>query len=142
MLPLLFTLFGCQEAIDWITGKVDDTVDSQGIEALEKAKALVEEAESSPGKRRVMRLIRRLRSEIDKDKTSGLNGNVIAAAVQRVARDGTISSTEAGLVEDAYQQFLDGKVGRGGRRGKRKGDASADDDKPSADDEAPKVEDQ
>lgn len=126
---LVVMLLGC-EVVEWITGSVDESVDSSGLEALEEAKSLVQDAESSAGKRRVLRVIRRLSSEIRRDETIGLGGNLVAAAVSRVARDGEISNTEAGLVEDAYQRFLDGKIGRGrkGRRGADKEGSDAEED--------------
>jgi len=126
MLLVFLSLTGC-ELYEWVTGTVTETVADQGIDALDNARDLVSKAESSPGKRRVMRVIRRLKREIDSGERSGLNGNLFAAAVEEVAKDGTISSTEAGIVEDAFAKLLDGDVGRG-RRGRRGG---ADEDPPT-----------
>ncbi|MEN0068554.1 MAG: hypothetical protein AAGA48_40925 [Myxococcota bacterium] len=125
MLLVIFSLVGC-ELYEWATGSVNEAVSSQGIDALEGARDVVKAAESSPGKRRVLRIIRKLKSEIDAGERSGFNGNVFAAAVERVAKDGIISSTEAGIVEDAYQKFLDGDISRGKFKIKMKAKAADD----------------
>ncbi len=122
----LVTLLGC-ELIESITGEVDDRADTQAIEALESARDLVREAENSPGKRRVLRVIRQLKSEIDKDETWALSGNVFAAAVEKVADDGAITSTEAGVVEDAFQRIVENK-GRPEPERRRRRFRTADDE--------------
>lgn len=124
---VLLSLLGC-DAYEWLTGTVTETVATQGIEALDNAREQVKAAESSPGKRRVMRVIRKLKSEIDAGEHSGFNGNLFAAAVEEVAKDGVISNTEAGVVEDAYQRILDGDLSR-----RRKAKRKAEDAEPSPD---------
>jgi len=129
MLLLFVSLNGCG-LYEWVTGTVEQSVANQGIEALDGARELVRQAEESPGRRRVLRVIRRLESEIDAGERSGLNGNLFAAAVDKVANDGTITSTEAGMVEDAFAKLLGGEIGRGkrGKRRQERRDAAASDE--------------
>lgn len=102
---LMLTTLGCG-LVDWFTDKVDETVDQQGIDALESAIAVVKEAEASPARKRVLKIMRRLRRDIDADEKGGINGNVVAAIVKKVASDGSITGIEAGAVEDAYNALV------------------------------------
>lgn len=113
-------LLGCW-LVDSVENKVTDAVDQQGLEALDGAKTVVQAAEASPGKRRVLRLISRLERDIESGERTGLNGNVVAELVKRIANDGTISGIEAGAVEDAYRAIVDDTLGtrEGGRRGRQ-----------------------
>lgn len=117
MLLVVGSLVGCG-LFEEATTALDEKVADQGIEALRDARETVRQAEASPGKRRVLRVMRKLIAEIDSGQRSGFNGNLFAAAVTRAANDGAISSVEAGVVEDAYMRLLGGEV-RAGRRGAR-----------------------
>ena len=125
MTLLLVSVVGCS----WFESLEEDLttrVADQGIAALDDARTVVKAAGDSPGKRRVLKMLRRLESDIKSGKRTGLNGNVVAEIVKRVANDGTISGIEAGAVEDAYRAIIDDDLKKR-KRGKRK---SGDDQPP------------
>lgn len=90
-------LLGCSYIEDF-SAKVEDG----GVDALESARSTVRQAEASPAKRRVLKIVRQLRSDINRGKEFGLKGNGLALLVQRAAEDGEITGIEAGAIEDAY----------------------------------------